>query len=59
MGPIVRTFVSMMILSTGNIVFPIFNIGGAVASWLIFSLNLLWVRHASQLRLGYRTGREC
>lgn len=59
MGPIVRTFVSMMILSTGNIVFPIFNIGGAVASWLIFSLNLLWVRHASQLRLGHRTGREC
>lgn len=43
MGPIVRTFVTMMFLSTGNIVFPIFNIGGTVASWLLFSINLLWV----------------
>ncbi|KAH8688164.1 hypothetical protein BGZ61DRAFT_39635 [Ilyonectria robusta] len=43
MGPIVRTFVTMMFLSTGNIVFPIFNIGGTVASWLLFSINLLWI----------------
>ncbi|KAH7171452.1 hypothetical protein EDB81DRAFT_198097 [Dactylonectria macrodidyma] len=47
LGPIIRTFISMMALSTGNVVFPIFNIGGTSASWVLFALNLIWLTVAT------------